>query len=311
MISRVTQGPGFRVQYFELKPGTGDTMNTYWMGIRSANKHGATGISNFENIWECEDGTNHNGTDATGDSSASNSAYVFNNGSVNWDDGDFHILMELLLSNVSANADDNLGKYLWLLRAKLSAGSTTWEVKLRFSYNNTGVEQTSGYVDKDPVEISTISWSFFEMGAMPIGMRDIHSILGGDFALSNEEDFRVDIYARRTSGTAALRCDCLCPIPVDEGFCKVDAPDAGSTDRTVFGFSPEGSGDLLVHTSTSTIVSSAGSIDPTNFVLPPGDGRIVIAYADDSETVIDNTIIINDGDVGRYFERWLSLRGSE
>ena len=48
-----------------------------------------------------------------------------------------------------------------------------------------------------------------------------------------------------------------------------------------------------------------------NFVLPLGDGRIYCVYETAGASDIADVIIFNQADVGRYYERWLSLRGSE
>ena len=115
---------GARIRLLEIYSMVGDnSLTDYWMGIRSANKHGATGITNFVPIWECEDGTND--TDATDTvnaafASAGNDVVV-SESARDWDKatngGVFYRCLALRLDDITANPDDNFGNYLWLLRA--------------------------------------------------------------------------------------------------------------------------------------------------------------------------------------------------
>jgi hypothetical protein len=299
---------GARIRYWAMWGTT--ALRYYWMGIRSANKH--ANLANFVDTWECEDGYNFTDATDTVDATASGGdAVVVSESGVDWDDGNFHPVLYLLLDNVSANEEDNLGNYLWMLRTQLSAGSSTWEVKLRFSYDRT-TQEPDRWIEKDIVEVSDTVWQFLEMGVAPIGLRNIHAIINSDYAFTEESDFRVDIYARRTSGTANLEVDCLCPIPVDEGFCKIVADNTPTDGTVVFGQAPEGAIDSISY-SVSTTVYAHNEVDSNNFILPPGDGRIYVIYATGKTSghSISDTVTFNNGDVGKYYERWLSLRGSE
>jgi hypothetical protein len=196
-----------------------------------------------------------------------------------------------------------------MLRTGLSTASGAWEVKLSFSYDNSAGEGPFRNIDTDIIEIDHAIWRFHEMGIMPIGLRNIQSIINSDFSFANEGNFRIDIYARRTSGTANLYLDCLVPIPVDEGFCRINAGSGGNY-ITAFGFSPDNKAGIIV-TYAGDIIYAANEISPENFVLPPGDGRMYVIYSDPNNHNITQTVTINDSNVGKYYERWLSLRGSE
>jgi hypothetical protein len=108
-----------------------------------------------------------------------------------------------------------------------------------------------------------------------------------------------------------LHLDCLIPIPIDEGFCKTEYTAAGTADIDFYlAESPEGT--IQAISGASTYLYRPGSIvSQEHFRLPPGDGRIYCVYEETSSSDITDTIIFNDGDVGRYYERWLSLRGGE
>ena len=282
-----------------------------WIGARSEAKH--SGLVTFQEIWECEDGTNFTDATDTVDATASGGNRVtVSESAVNWDDGNFHPVLELLLVNVTASVKPNLGNFLWMLRARLT-GATTWEIRLRFSYNRSGQEQDFGYIEKDIVEIDSALWNFYEMGIMAIGLRDMKAILFDDLTSLKEADFRVDIYARRTSGSGDLYLDCFCPIPIDEGFIKVNIDNVTLTNVALtFGISPIGTTEILAYsTALGKILGTTGVLNIENFVLPPGDGRMYIIYSQDNSHLITGTVTLNDADVGKYYERWLSLRGSE
>jgi hypothetical protein len=301
---------GARIRHFRLWSST-TALATCWFGIRSANKH--PNLANFIALWECEDGTNFpDATDAAEGAASGGTRVTISESAVDWDDGAFHPAVELLVSDVTANPTDNLGKFLWLLRARL-ATSGAWEVRLRFSYDRSGSEQNFGYIETDPVEITTNNYLCYEMGISPIGIRDIQTILTNDLGATFETDFRVDIYARRTSGTSDLYLDCLLLIPIDEGFCKIDVnnPNTNSV-ALVFGVSPKGTADVLSFSSAlNKIRDSTGLLNLENFVLPPGDGRMYIVAQEEDVHDLTASITMNDADIGKYYERWLSLRGSE
>jgi hypothetical protein len=302
---------GARIRLLDIYSVVGDnSLTDYWLGIRSANKRGATGISNFVNIWECEDGTNDTDATDTVDTNASGGNNVtVSESSRDWDKstngGVFYRCLDLRLDNVTANPGDNFGNYLWLLLAKTTA---TWEVKLRFSYSDRGYN----YIETPIIEISeTTPFTFFEMGTMPIGLRDVHSITSTDIAKSFDDSFTIGIFARRTNGSADLLLDCLIPLPIDEGFAKLES-NTGNLDESVWiGRSPEGIMKGVFDISTSSEFNAVYYVTgDNNFHLPPGDGRIYCVFWSPNGD-INNSIIFNDADNGKYYERWLSLRGSE
>jgi hypothetical protein len=300
---------GARVRLFDLYDSASDNLKTFWMGIRSANKHGANGITNFVNIWELEDGTNSTDVSDTVDATASGGNRItVTESAVDWDDGSFHSVLYILLSNVSANPEDNFGRFLWLLRGKMSSAST-WEIKLRFTFPGAG-SNPAFFIDGPIVEFSSTSWFNKEMAVMPISLRNIHVITNADFSKDNEGNYRIDIYARRTSGSGDLHLDCLIPIPVDEGSCKLVSQESIAADHLIFGESPEGILDGIVY-SGSNITQFVEVESLTDFYLPPGDGRIYCVYEGISASNITDVVIFNNADSGRYYERWLSLRGSE
>jgi hypothetical protein len=302
---------GARLRYFEILTDATKSVNTFWMGVRSANKHGSTGITNFVNIWECEDGQNKTDASDTVDSSASGGDRVtVSESGVDWDDGEFHPCMNLRLQNVTANYGDQFGNFLWLLRSKVTAG--TWDVRLGFTLGLT-LPDTSPPLDihKEIVEVSTsANWMMHEMGTMPISLRNIQAITISDRSVSAEQYYLVTIWARRTSGAGDLHLDCLIPIPIDEGFVKLQGLWQFFGETVMFGHAPHGAKGALG--TTSGIYSEPYELKSLeNFVLPPGDGRIYCVYSYSTYHQLTATITFNDSNDGKYYERWLSLRGSE
>jgi hypothetical protein len=300
---------GARLRFFGLHDSGSDGVRRFWMGFRSANKHGATGISNFIKVWELEDGINNiteTGVNDKVDVTASGGNMVeVTEIDLNWDTSTFLRVSSIRLSDVTANEGDQFGNFLWLLRAKVDSG--TWEVRLSHTWNR-GEDFD---ILKDIVEISDTDWRYYEMGIFPTTSRNIHSIVESDLSKDPEGFFTIIVFARRTSGTGNLNIDCLVPIPVDEGFAKLDYVTSTNL-RFFIGQSPKGVWGSAIANSNDNIFHALSNIESiNNFVLPVGDGRIYCAYERDGESDITDVVTFNPADVGRYYERWLSLRGSE
>jgi hypothetical protein len=303
---------GARLRFFDLYNVNND-LERFWMGIRSAGKHGADGITNFINIWECENGTNNaseSGVTDEVDATASGGNMVeVTETDLEWDDT-WQQVLDIDINDVTANEEDQRGNFQWLLRAKVDSGS--WEVRLSVT---TGVDAyaPSSYVSKrmDIVEITDTDWRYYEMGIAPMSERNIHAIIASDMPKGNESGFHVYIYARRTGAASGdLNVDCVIPMPVDEGFIKFEW--FSSFLDKMFGQSPEGTWSAIggaYGASMGIVLHEPESIE--NFVLPPGDGRIYCVYETPGSSDIADVIIFNQADRGRYYERWLSLRGSE
>ena len=298
---------GARLRFLELINASKD-LNTFWMGIRSADKHGATGVTNFAPVWELEDGTNQTDAADVEDAWASDGYNVtVTESGVDWDDGSFHDVCGTSVSiAASGNEADQMGNFLWLLRGH-ATGDDVWEVRLVFFLG-----RTDNIIYKDIIEISNSDWLYHEMAISPISLYNFQTILDADYDTDNIGDTFVMIEARRTTDSAGtLKLDCLCLIPVDEGFCKITTPGFALTVSDMFGQSPKGEVEVLRRDYTDDAVLGWGTIDSIeNFILPPGDGRIFCVYSGNPDVLAD-TMTFNDGDTGKYYERWLSLRGSE
>ena len=302
---------GARIDNFQLNPGSTDSLGMFWMGIRSRNKWTADNLANFALVWECEDGTNNaneSGITDEVDATASGGDVVqLVETDLNWDAGTFLEVCHITAGNVDAtNADDLHGLMLWLLRAKVASG--TWEVQLRWGYPNMA---DANYIKGSIVEFTSTSWVLKEMGTKPNPLNNIHVI---DLSVNDSAEYGIQIWARRTSGSGNLTLDGLFPVPLDEGFMKLAAPtDFGALQKIQLGQDPLGQWDAAVKIAAGTGITQTGIINNiNNFELPPGDGYIVCVFSDYASSDITDLIDFADqADLTSYYERWLSLRGTE
>lgn len=288
-----------RLELFDFYPFN-FTLAKVWMGIRSANKHGT--LANFVNVWELEDGVN--GTDASdvvdADASGGNAVQV-SPGTATWAKRS-----TITLATVSANEVDNYGSFLWLLRTEVSAG--TWEVQMRWGYD--------GMEDDDMVqgEIKEVDWTSYDyvaLGNADIPGRDLHCIPRSLYNDEKDKTWQIQVWARRTDGSGTLKIDCLCPIPLDEGYLMVwDMAVASGTSGHVF-FSEASEGRRQVMTYDSGYFAGFVPFAADNFRLPPGDGRLVIVSTATTGSALGGALYLNESDGGKYYERWTNLRGAE
>ena len=301
-VADIVGDVGARVE--RLRLGGSPDVDRFWVGIRSANKHGT--VANFGLVWECEDGANDTDATDTVDATASGGNMVrVSESGVDWDDGDFHRCLHVTLAQgVGANYEEQFGNFLWLLRAK-TGSSTTWEVELRFGYF------PADGVPRERVEVDNSSWDFYEMGLCTIPLRNLHSHPYDTWPSSVDGNFRFEIYARRTSGSGDLDLDCVCPIPVDEGFLHISGASMASVgDVAEVCTSPEDETKVFSCQGTASWIASPAH-GAMNFYLPPGDGLMIIACARASSSVLTDAVSVNASNYGRFYPRWLSLRGAE
>lgn len=298
---------------------SGAEVDRLWMGFRSDDKH--PDLGNFVGVWECEDGTN-TATDAADDAASDvngaspgsgSGAYVKIVASAeDWDtvanggsDSLFYEVLQMVLSDVSANEQDNFGDYLWMLRHQLAANATTWEVQLRWGYSGMSDDD---FVRGPIVELDSTGWDYAELGRQRIPLRDLQALSLSLYGEDHEATYAVQIWARRTSGAAELRLDCLCLVPIDEGWLKSwnFHIAAGTAGHWIYGQGPRGEEQAMVYgTTTWTHLAAVAS---SNFHVPVGYGRLYILYA--GATAHDLTVGISVPAL-TFATRWINLRGSE
>jgi len=207
---------------------------------------------------------------------------------------------------VGAVAREKIGDFQWLLRTMVTAG--TWEVQARWGCGNMADDDCI----QGPVrEVDWAAYDYVELGRAAIPLRDLHCIPQAVVGDGVEATWFVQIWARRTSGSGNLYLDCLCPVPLDEGWFHAWGFDLtpGTGGHLYFAESPEGTRQVL--TIDSGTIDGFPPFESHNFRLPPGDGRMIIVYTGPEDSGITNIVGLNGSDAGKYYERWVNLRGAE
>ena len=285
------------------------TIYKMWAGVRSETRH--PGVSGFVPVWECEDGVAGTSTAGTADASASgyaggNSAMRVTPGTATW--------AARVTGMDGGVGTANFGDYLWLLRARVSAG--TYEIKLRWSTSSTQ------YIEGPTVEVTNTAYMWQEMGVAPIPLVNRQSLDTGVFPnhTTAYEDYYIDIWGRRTSGSGTLDLDCLGLVPIDEGWLVIEdvnwPQDKSSSGLTylVAAQSPRGAWRAATVDHTYSVYEEpvvSGSLQ-----LPPGDGRLVIFANGATDSNLAPFLGFQPDDMdslapSQYYPRWLSLRGAE
>jgi hypothetical protein len=311
-VADVVGDVGARIHRLDIVSEAGDdALDRVWIGIRSTDKMAVT-PANFVPIWELEDGLNDTDVTDTVDATTASGGnkLVVSESGVNWDN-EWHRVCRIQMQDIlgGADEDDQVGRFLWLLRAK-TAASTEWEVRLGFGY--TGMH-TSDHVVSETVTIDSTSWDYKECGVGTIPLRDLRIITNDHAALNTYEgEWQIEVWAQRTSGTGDLDLDCLCPIPLDDGFLYLEGMGLSAADasRCTIATSLRDDIDAVSINDTDTDIIDMPLEAPVNFRLPPGDGRLVIVYARATSSDITDIIKINTGNVGRYAPRWLTVQGA-
>lgn len=302
-----------RITKFELATqwdiDISEQYDRFWIGLRSARRH--ADLDWFSPIWECEATGGTLGTDAlrVGDATASpklpagDTAVQVSGATVTaWANR-----LTLELGDITSDWEAQYGRFLALLRAKVSAGK--WEVKLKFAYAN-GVMAGEG----PTVEVDeTLGWNWYEMGQHSIPQRDLHALPVSLIAASAEEKYQVQVWARRTSGSGTLDLDCIVQLPIDEGYAVVKGADMDYTVDNAnaaylnIGCAPEDTFQAVALIPDTPSLQAVPQLSVNNFYLQPGDGRAYIVYAGPDLSDIYDKI---SGSV-QWVPRWLSLRGAE
>lgn len=291
---------------FALAPNAaGHDLDRVWCGFRSASKYGDT-PADFTPIWECEDTGATAGTDCsapTTDTTASpggagNTKRTVSFATPGWAK---RLTIDVEAAVTGGNIDEAIGHFLWLFRAKVGS-ATTCEVQFRFGYQALA---DADFIRGPIVEITNTNWDFFEMGEASIPLVGMQAYVQGRWNMLRH--WTLQIWVRRTAGADILHMDCTCPIPLDEGW--LVAKNIGAVDT----------GDVFEYSQSARDISKAWVKDGSgniqaypefsdgSFRFPPGDGRMVIAYAE-----LDRSVLSNAFDVIATFAipRWLNLRGA-
>jgi hypothetical protein len=276
--------------------GSSSSMLRYWMGFRSP-RFGT--VANFAPYWSLRKGVAAwFDADTTGGTTNVDATAKDGYKTITTFATDESMKRRVLVQQYdivgAAGREDQRGRYQVLLRAKLSASSTTVRVRLLSGSYGDYEHPANGA----RVPIASTSWQFYDLGT---ARNPGHRMIGGEDYLDH---VLFGIAAERVSGAGSLEMDCLMFVPIEEGFvfAKVITPGSGlpasvfrSADGKVFGYTTG------ANTAYSLIEPKAKG------GLPLGSGIGVIAAERDGQSVLTDTV---DVDLSVY-QRWETLRGAD
>lgn len=218
---------------FRGRSGSGGPMYKFWLGLRS-DRNGTP--ANFEPNWHTKDGTLANSTSSGADAAAKSGTRT----ACTFADASLLPRVTIRADQASAaNYNDQRGRYLVLLRAKVSDSGVICRVRLL-----DGLASSPSFRTQDRVEISSASYLYYELGTVQIPSpgREFSS-----WASSNsiaKYALRIEAERTATAGSGALHMDCLTLIPIDECFIYAEGGAvefSGSDERPlVVGERPDG-----------------------------------------------------------------------
>jgi hypothetical protein len=285
-----------------VAPAGGEDIGRMWLGLRSANKHGT--LANFVSNWECEAGVFPVlGGEAAqvADDTASGSSMV----KITPADATWKKRLSMQLNLTTANYADQTGTFTYLLRARCSVASTTWDIQLRHGYAG----WDSDYYVRGPiVSYSKAWWDLVDLGTGDVPVTAIRGVDASRIA-----SHQLEVWARRRSGTGELDLDCMALIPVDEGSMVIRnaalSPGASEDAYFVLATMPENTHIATTESHERGSLTGVPEIDADHFFLPPGDGRMYLACASaDHHNIGTTQLRIGAAAVGgTFYPRYLSL----
>lgn len=285
---------------FSGASGGGDEpLAKFWLGFRT-NRLGDR--SNFLPVWECESGS-YSGTphydtslvDGVGATDASGGAKLQCTFATQ---AGMEPRVTVNVGDVTSNYADQRGRYLILVRARVSDTGTTCRIRLLDGFSSADSWRT-----QSRRTVSSNDWQLFAMGTVRIPPSR------GRFTLGFLRKFALRIEAERVSGSDNLELDCFVLIPTAEGLLYVDKGTvkylAGDTNPVVIKIHPDDYMDGWAYTGGYPIKSV--TVEPIQYELPVGDGLLVLAAQRSTEHHLDDYINLSL----QFYNRWRTLRGAE
>jgi len=273
--------------------GGGGPLMRFWCGIRPK----YLGLTDFTPLWELEDGTAHIDTSEVVDVGASGGKKLQVTFATQTDLIKRAQICVAHLAGGSLNSNDFYGRYLVLVRAKLS-GSGTCAVQMKAGYSSySGVLSPS-----EIVYIDNTNWRLWELGEIQIPPG---GVLAG--VTSGARYAEIQVWAERVSGTPLLDLDCLVLIPATH-FLYGD----GAEIEYVIGATRPATITVREDDLTAAQANFGGTAEAyldylvRDWYLPVGDSMFVLAAERNGGHYLTDAV---DVDLS-YFPRWLSYRGS-
>jgi hypothetical protein len=288
-------------------------LDKMWIAARSEAKH--PGVASFEPLLRFADaaaGTDAAGTadvDATGyTGAAATNILRVTPGTATWAE-------RASITNASTTLGSaNYGDYLWLLRARVSAG--TWEVKIRWETSS------MQYIEGPTVEVTNTDYMWQEMGIASFPPHNRQAITTAMHPEANANDlWALSLWGRRTDGSGALDLDCVGMLPIDEGAATIEDivlvdgwRDTANRCYLLYANAPDGDAQALTLDHQYRIVETPAASG--GVALPPGDGRLILFANGTADSSLTPFYGFQSGDTdnlasSQYYPRWLSLRGAE
>lgn len=278
-----------RIPIFILENTSESTdLSDVWIGIRDEHH----GITDFEPVWELEDGTAGTDTSAAVDATASGGDKM------TCTFGTTATLASRLTMTVGqaigggTDEIDFVGRYLVLGRVKV--GSST-ECGLRLDF---GMANDLGYHQGDPVYIDNTAWALVELGEIRIPTEQYRN--GTSATYIDPGHFKIRLMAERLSGSNSLDLDCLILIP-SEHMVKVRNATA-----TKFRILTVENDTRVVQTETQAGLTGSAEWSVIDWYLPIDPGFLVVAGQRSTGHVLTDTVNL----WLYYHPRWFSYRGA-
>lgn len=295
---------------FDGVNGGGGPLAQFWVGFRS-NRFGVA--ANFQPTWSLHKASYlQSGTAIGGGTATVTTDAACKDGTAvvcGFNDTALARRVTIKVQDVSAsNYSDQVGTFLVLLRAKLSAAG---QVNVRLS---DGLYTSPTFATRDRVPISTSSYAFYEMGMVKIPTP--RRLLG---TTSNIPTYALGLDAERVTGTPTLNVDCFVMIPVDEGWvaASIDGSGGQGVQYSAGDMRPlyvtdhaDGSRDSVWYTGTNPQIIG---VPRGSGGLPVGGNNILVLAAQRQigATSYNSQLADTAGVQVQVYERWESMRGAE
>lgn len=285
-----------RVLRLGIYPDSTYTFRQFWIGFRT----GRRGITpaNMVTAWDltdCNSGTFSADTSVSGD-------HLVTTFSTPTNAQRFAIAVQ----DVSANAEDQVGTFLVLLRAATS--DDTAVIRVRMKYGFLFGSTIANPVTRGPTKITSESPKLYEVGTVDLGTFGI--------ALGGIELMTIALDAELISGSASLSCYEFILIPIDEGGVSLtsNADLSSSVTRYASIFQDEkdhsvGYSVLGAYTSPDIGPDSTCKVTPYDWGAPVDDSAPTIVVAGQGATshTTTHTVTIEYS----FAQRWRTLRGNQ
>jgi hypothetical protein len=294
-----------RIEKFAWDSNTGSgTLYEIWTGFRT-NRFGNR--ANFVPQWQCKDGVSGTDTSAVADAEtySTNTAAQCTFAT----DTSMVIRSGITLTSVTSNYADQRGRYKVLCRAR-TTGSRTYRLRM-----SEGFQGSTEWATHWRFVVNTSSYKFYPAGEIQIPPQRFRR--GSADSTNLLRHYRLNIEAEvAAAGTGNLNMDLLLLVPISEGHCYISGAQIITTplgpsptylyheingERSSVAWQYWGTEPSTGRPDTSPL------FDADEWYMPTGTGSLIVAAQQNGVSDKDDRITMSVD----YFERWVTLRGSE